>query len=179
MPRQATRLPPKLLWMGVLTPILFGFDFATKQAARTLGPTDAVPLVDPWLSLVHAENPGAMFSMPVPMPLLIAAGFVILAVLVQTYRALPDAARLPAVALALVTAGGLGNQIDRIDNGTVTDMVRLSAVGTPLEAWFHTRFGLATWPIFNVADVWLLVGVAMLLVLPKRWMQRAEPPAPA
>jgi signal peptidase II len=59
--------------------------------------------------------------------------------------------RAQVVALALIGAGALGNVIDRIAFGKVTDFV----------LW--TAFGHA-WPVFNVADVALVVGVIVILV---------------
>lgn len=166
------RPTPKLLWIGLLTPVLFGFDVASKEAARPLGPADAVPVWEPWLSVVHAENPGAAFSTMVPMPLLLLAGVVGLGLLVQLVRRMPDDARLPAVAVALLLAGGLGNQLDRIGDGTVTDFIRVSAGDSALGPWLVERVGTATWPIFNLADVWLVVGMALLLLVPRSAMER-------
>ena len=68
--------------------------------------------------------------------------------------------RAQVLALGLIGAGALGNVIDRIVFGKVTDFV----------LW--TAFGHA-WPIFNVADVALVVGVIVMLV----W--RAPRPAAA
>src|SRR5687768_2019964 len=111
MPRPA----PKLLWLLLLTPTLFGFDFASKRAVvESIGPREVVPVLDGWLGFVHAENPGALFSAPIPLPLIAIAGVVALVVLARMVKAMPDTARLPAVAVALLLAGGLGNQVDRI-----------------------------------------------------------------
>src|SRR4029077_3617868 len=51
---------------------------------------------------------------------------------------------------ALIAGGALGNLIDRVRDGAVTDFVR----------W---RIHDHLWPIFNVADAALLIGVAVLL----------------
>jgi signal peptidase II len=172
------RIAPKLLWLGALTPLLFGFDFASKQAVvEAIGPREVVPVLDGLLSFVHAENPGAMGSTPIPMPLLIAVGFAILGYLGWMVWRMPDRARLPAVAVSLLLAGALGNQVDRLDGGTVTDFIRVSAEGTAWGPWIAARFGSATWPIFNLADIWLVVGIGMLLVMPARWMEKPKAPA--
>jgi signal peptidase II len=57
--------------------------------------------------------------------------------------------RLP---LALIAAGGLGNAIDRIIRGFVVDYVH----------WFAKGF---SWPIFNLADTYTVVGVLVLAAL--------------
>lgn len=57
--------------------------------------------------------------------------------------------RLP---LALICAGGLGNAIDRIIRGHVVDYIH----------WYVKGF---SWPIFNLADTYSVVGIAILAVL--------------
>jgi signal peptidase II len=64
------------------------------------------------------------------------------------------------IALAAIAGGALGNVIDRIREGAVTDFIR-----------WHIHDHL--WPIFNVADAALLVGVVLLV------LQRRPAPAPA
>jgi signal peptidase II len=54
-------------------------------------------------------------------------------------------------ALALVAGGAVGNLIDRIGFGVVTDMV----------SWHYEKF---SWPVFNVADVVLVVGVGLMFI---------------
>jgi lipoprotein signal peptidase len=178
-PPRRRRLSPKLLWLGTLTPLLFGFDFASKQAVvEAVGPREVVPLLGSWLSVVHAENTAAAFSAPIPMPLLVVGGFLALGMLIRLVWRMPDRARLPAAAVALLFAGGLGNQLDRVLDGSVTDFLRISAEGTALAPWLVERIGTATWPIFNLADVWLLVGVAALVLMPRAWVERPANPAP-
>ena len=70
------------------------------------------------------------------------------------------AQRLRRAAYAVIAGGALGNLIDRIRDGAVTDFVR----------W---RVHDHMWPIFNVADAALLAGVALLLVDPI-FSRRAE-----
>ncbi len=60
-------------------------------------------------------------------------------------------ARLVRVAYGLIAGGALGNLIDRIHHGAVTDFVR-----------WHVHEHM--WPIFNVADAALLVGVGLLFL---------------
>ncbi|MEM6381221.1 MAG: signal peptidase II [Pseudomonadota bacterium] len=57
---------------------------------------------------------------------------------------------LTAVALGLLIGGAIGNTIDRIIHGAVVDFVSLHAAG------FY-------WYVFNLADVWVVAGVALLL----------------
>lgn len=54
----------------------------------------------------------------------------------------------------MIAGGALGNLIDRVRHGAVTDFIR----------W---RAGDHRWPIFNVADALLLVGVVLLFFSPR------------
>ncbi len=58
--------------------------------------------------------------------------------------------RLTAIALALIIGGAIGNGIDRIVYGAVVDFV-----------YFHV--GDFSWYVFNLADAWIVAGVAGLL----------------
>lgn len=58
--------------------------------------------------------------------------------------------RLAAASLALIVGGAVGNLIDRIAYGAVVDFV-----------YFHV--GGFSWYVFNLADAWIVAGVAGLL----------------
>ena len=58
--------------------------------------------------------------------------------------------RLGAVALALVIGGALANALDRAIRGAVAD-------------FFHFHVGSFSWYVFNIADVAIVAGVALLL----------------
>jgi signal peptidase II len=76
----------------------------------------------------------------------LACGFI-----VAMLRKTADEQRWQTAALALVGGGAIGNVIDRVAFGKVTDFV----------VW---RYGTFEWPAFNVADAALVVGVAILFV---------------
>ena len=57
--------------------------------------------------------------------------------------------KLVGISFALILSGAIGNFIDRLLNGYVVDMFRLDFIN---------------FPIFNVADVCLTVGVALMLI---------------
>lgn len=156
----------KGFWLAVVLPGLFGFDFWTKDWVRdNLEEGGAqIPVIPGWVSLWHAENPDILFSLPMPVPVIFVGGAVALIVLAITWWQLPSNARMQSAALAAVAAGALGNLVDRIPDGTVTDMVRLYTDYPPLSAWLVDTFRTNTWPIFNVADVALLGGVGVWLI---------------
>ena len=82
--------------------------------------------------------------------LIIATGVMLLAILVYMAAKRRKLANMAFLSLALVASGGIGNLIDRIAQGYVVDFIRFA---------FWERF-----PTFNVADIAITVGVAMLVI---------------
>ncbi len=66
--------------------------------------------------------------------------------------------------IGLLLSGAFGNAIDRIRLGHVTDFVKCYTDYPPLRDWLIERVGTAVYPIWNVADASLLVGVAIFLL---------------
>lgn len=133
-----------------------GFDQASKEwANRALSPGTRRPVIDGYWEWELARNPGAAFSSfsgitgaQVLLSLLAAAALIAIGVMAARTR--PDQ-KLKLAALALIGGGALGNLIDRVREGAVTDFVR----------W---RVGDHLWPIFNVADAALLIGAIFILI---------------
>jgi signal peptidase II len=116
------------------------------------------PVVADYWDWELAYNPGIAFStftsftghagMQVILALL--AALALAGITVMAMRTEPEE-RWKRVAFALVAGGALGNLVDRLRDGAVTDFIR----------W---RIHEHRWPIFNVADAALLAGVALLLL---------------
>ena len=102
------------------------------------------------VSLTYLKNSGAAFSMLenqqwfFAIITLIAMG----AAFVYLYRHIKGSLWL-LLGLTLIISGGIGNFIDRVHQGFVVDM-------------FHLDF--MNFAIFNVADIYLTVGVGLLLI---------------
>lgn len=108
----------------------------------------------PVLDVVFARNPGISYSLlPAHSPgarwALVA--FTLVATLGIGVWLWRTPTRLPALGLGLVLGGALGNAIDRFAYGWVADFYYFHVGG------FH-------WYVFNLADVAIVVGVALLLV---------------
>ncbi|MDB4969416.1 MAG: lipoprotein signal peptidase [Myxococcales bacterium] len=147
----------KYRWFVAVFILALGSDQGSKiwarQSLRPIYP--AVKSVIPGLfELRYSENPGSAFGLFRGVPgaryLLFAVGIAAL-FLVGNYlrKAAPGARRLGAE-LGLLAGGALGNVIDRIAYGRVTDFI----------VW---RAGSHEWPTFNIADAALVVGVVGLL----------------
>lgn len=126
---------------------------------------DEIGILPGFLSVVHAQNHGAAFSSFEGQwglfMVFTAVATVVVLDLVRRLR--PDAAFMAAV-LGLILSGAIGNAIDRIRMGYVTDFIRVYTDLEGPKAWLIQNFGTNTWPIFNIADSVLLIGVTLFLV---------------
>jgi signal peptidase II len=147
------------LLFGVAGLVSIVLDQWTKVLARThlktLGPWRPKVIVPDYFDLRYSENTGVAFGMGQTMP----GGRVILTIIAMGALSLvgyylkksdPRQHRLH-LALGLVGGGAVGNLIDRIAYGRVTDFI----------VW---KVGSHEWPAFNVADAALVVGVALMAI---------------
>jgi signal peptidase II len=149
----------KYVLFGAFTALSLVLDQWTKVMARTslkpLSPFTPKVVIDGFFNLRYSENPGVAFGMLQQLPggrLLLTLLAVLAFALVIAYlrKTEADASRLH-IALGLVGGGALGNVIDRIAYGRVTDFIVWHIKG-------HE------WPAFNVADAALCVGVALMVI---------------
>lgn len=142
--------------------ITLASDQATKQWARAaLGPEGSHKvqrLIGDTLSLRYAENPGIAFSMLRDMPAgrFVLAGLALVA-LVLVFRYLQATSvhqRVVHVALGFIGGGAIGNLLDRVIYSRVVDFILVD-----LDVWPANP-----WPVFNVADIALVVGVALIVL---------------
>jgi signal peptidase II len=144
---------------GVAGLVSIVLDQWTKILARThlksLSPWRPKVIVPNYFDLRYSENTGVAFGMGQTMP----GGRIILTIIAMGALSLvgyylikssPKQHRLH-LALGLVGGGAIGNLIDRIAFGRVTDFI----------VW---HVGAHEWPAFNVADAALVVGVALMAI---------------
>src|SRR5574341_1379305 len=108
---------------------------------------DVIPQLGRWFVLTHITNSGAAFGLFPQLGLVFT--FVALGVslvIVAYYRSIPAGQWLVRLSLGLQLGGAIENLIDRLRFGYVVDMLYL-------------RF----WPVFNLADSAIVLGVALLM----------------
>jgi len=134
-------------------------DILTKYLVNAnLTYADRVPVIEGFFYLTHVRNTGAAFGLfrdaPEALRLIIFVGIAIIAVgiILHFLYTLAPGDRLSSFALALILAGAIGNLIDRIRLGEVVDFLHF-------DLW-----GGYSWPDFNLADSWIVVGVALLVL---------------
>lgn len=141
-------------------------DQLSKAAIASALPLDNVIAMTSFFNIVYILNPGAAFSFLASASgwqrwFFILIALVASAILINLIRRKPPA--LEAVAYALILAGALGNLVDRIFRGAVTD-------------WLDFHWGAAHWPAFNLADVWITVGAALIVFASVRPAARKAAP---
>ena len=143
------------LWPGWLVPgtalVVVVLDQLTKRwIERTLpigGSLVPFPALSEFFTITHFTNTGAAFGLFRDQGILfvVIAAVVVVAIVVYS-RYLPYEQRLVRFSLGLQLGGALSNNlIDRPRQGYVTDFI-----------YFHF------WPAFNVADMAIVTGVALL-----------------
>jgi signal peptidase II len=144
----------KYVIFAVLAAITLALDQWTKSLARThLAPLGhrGKMVVDGFFNLRYSENPGVAFGMLQKAPglflTLVALGA--LALVVSYLRKTADDQLRVHIALGLVGGGAIGNLLDRIIFGRVTDFI----------VWYYKGH---EWPAFNIADAALVVGVGLM-----------------
>ena len=125
----------------------------TKNLVRTLipfgGSWSPWPWLEPYARLVHWQNTGAAFGIfqRFGMVFTILAFIVAIAILFY-YPQVPRNEWAMRLAMAMMLGGAVGNLIDRLTQGTVTDLI-----------------SVGTFAVFNVADACISVGTAILILV--------------
>jgi signal peptidase II len=139
-----------LLFLG-LAALVVVLDQLTKRLAEDrLRGQRPVPVVDDILRLTYVENRGAAFGLLQDQTaFFVFVGVLVVGVIAASYRYLPRSGFRLHLALGLQLGGAIGNLIDRVRQGYVVDFV---------------DFGYRSnwWPVFNVADSAIVIGVALL-----------------
>lgn len=114
------------------------------RSNMTIG--QSIPVISGIFHITYIENPGAAFGILANHRILfLLLTIAITGIMVYLYMSLHNKKSLTALSLGLVISGAAGNFIDRFLRGTVTDM-----------------FDFQIWPIFNIADICICVGIALL-----------------
>lgn len=143
-----------LILDAVILLILLAFDQLTKYLViANLKNNPAIVLIDGVLELNYLENRGSAFGMLQNQKFFILfVGVVFMAVILFLLFKLPEDKKFNVVHILLsaIVAGGLGNMIDRFRFDYVVDFI---------------SFVLIHFPIFNVADCYIVVATITLFIL--------------
>jgi signal peptidase II len=136
---------------AAVTAVVIALDQATKALVRSqvaLGDRDGVL---PGVEIVHVRNNGVAFNQLAGGGALVTVVVAVALLALLAYFATHLDKRLVWLPTGMLLGGALGNIIDRIRDGAVTDFIKLPA-----------------WPAFNVADMSITFGVLVLLYVIER-----------
>jgi signal peptidase II len=143
--------------LGVAAVVLL-LDQVTKwYIRRTVGLYESIVVLDSFFHITHVRNAGGAFSLFAGAPSALRVPFFVLvssaavAALLVFIRRVEPSQWLLLFALGAILGGALGNLVDRITSGEVTDFLD-----------FHWRGWY--WPAFNVADSFISTGMVILLL---------------
>ena len=141
---------------GLLALLVVLADQVTKEwALATLFRDGAVVEVTPFFNLVAVWNRGVSFGLLAsddPMTPFYLSGFAVAVVIGLTVWLARAPTQLLRISLGLIIGGAVGNVYDRVKFGAVADFFS-----------FHID-DVFYWYIFNIADVWIVAGVGLMLV---------------
>jgi signal peptidase II len=138
----------------LLAVIIVALDQLTKWVVQARLPLNNVPVpaVGRFLYLTHTRNTGGAFSLfQAGNTMFIVVAIAAIIAFVYAYHKMKRTDLAVTAALALALGGAIGNLIDRVRFGFVVDFFDIQA-GT----------GHSIWPIFNVADSAITVGIVLL-----------------
>lgn len=155
----------RLATLGALG--VFALDQATKALVQqTMALHESIPLL-PFFSLTYVRNTGAAFgilrelSPALRLPLFVGVTLAAVWALTAYLRQLRSGEWGTALALGGIVGGAAGNLVCRIRYGEVVDFL-------------HLHYHGFDWPMFNVADSAITVGVAVVLLHSLRAAPRAS-----
>lgn len=127
----------------------FLLDLASKAAVKSLmTPNQSIPIIPNVFHLTYVLNPGAAFGLFAHGRIyLIPVAATVIAFIVIYGKRLAGNSMLLQLSLGLALGGAMGNLVDRVIIGRVVDFL-----------------DLRVWPVFNVADSAIVVGVALFAV---------------
>jgi signal peptidase II len=150
--------PKAKLFLGALL-LSIPIDQLSKEwVVRSLTYADEIPVIAGFFHITHVRNPGAAFgvlatsSQAVRLFFFVGVALLAIGLIFSFYRKLAPGDRFSALSLGLILGGAVGNLLDRIRHGEVVDFL-------------HFRlWGGYTWPDFNFADSFIVVGVILLII---------------
>ena len=141
-------------WLSLIVII---FDQVSKYVIRSsIEPGQIIKLTPKLIWLTSIQNTGAAFSFSFGNPLLNRILFIFIstiAIFLIVYLSSKSKNKLEIFSFALILGGAIGNLIDRIFMGSVTDFI-----------WCDFPDVIMTrWPVFNIADSSIVIAIVLMI----------------
>lgn len=141
-----------IYWILIVAMILID-QLVKYWAVTSLKPIGSIPLIQDVFHFTFAKNTGAAFSIlrGKQIFLIVLTSLVILGLMFLMAKNIKEGGnKMMTLSLALIIGGAIGNFIDRVRLDYVID---------------YLNFTLINFPIFNAADVFIVVGTGLLAIL--------------
>jgi signal peptidase II len=145
------------LVLGVAAAVVLVDQLTKLYIRHTFGLYESVRVIDSVFHITHVRNAGGAFGLlnrgshVWRLPFFVVVSCIAVAALLAFVRRVEAGQRWLLVALGAILGGALGNLVDRMVSGEVTDFLDFHWHG------YH-------WPAFNVADSCITAGMLILLV---------------
>lgn len=143
-----------------ITLLIVFLDQVSKFIIRNyvdFGPRNFIQVTEKYFWLTHVQNEGAAFSLSLGSDLINRVVFVIISLLASGLLIrliLTSKSKVETLSFSLILGGALGNLIDRIFLGSVTDFI-----------WCDfPDFIMQRWPVFNIADSSIVIAISIMVV---------------
>jgi signal peptidase II len=180
------RQPPSYVFLGVLASFATALDLITKEWAtkvltgpkRVFSPDEDFVIIKNFFELRYARNNGGAWSALSTLPEIWRRPFFLFVSTAASIFIMSIYSRIDRRdwgmkwGLPLALGGAVGNLVDRVRHGFVVDF---------LHAFIELKGQRKNWPTFNVADVWIVVGVVLMAISlfsvrsRTRWMESPRP----
>ena len=151
--------------LAIAAVTLFADQVSKFLVIKYLAPHGAwapIPALSNFFTLEYTTNTGAAFGLFKAWgPVFVAVAVIVIVAIMVYQNEVPQGAWLVRLALGLQLGGALGNLTDRLSVGHVTDFI-----------YFHF------WPVFNLADSAIVVGVILLALTMLREERKSSAPVP-
>lgn len=147
----------------LLSIILLVIDQISKiLVVKLIDINSPIEIIKNFFYLTYTHNTGAAFSILTGQRIfLILIALVILIILFNYLRKNKVEGKIEKTAFSFIIGGSLGNLIDRIIKGYVIDFISIKIFGY-------------NFPIFNIADTFIVIGVFLLLIILTRKEQKND-----
>jgi signal peptidase II len=152
----------QILWIVIVFLAVVTVDQTTKTIVRAICPVEKYIVIGPdpqFFCISHQQNPGVVGGIFRENRLMAhAAPLLATLVLVYLFSHLEMKSKLQSTAYGMIWGGAVGNLVDRLRLGVVTDFLQFHFYFIPFD------FPWKLFPAFNVADSCICTGVFVLIV---------------
>ncbi len=145
-------------------------DQFTKWLARVyLQPRESIPILGNFLRLTYVENPGMAFGIQFGNKLLLNVLSILAVFVIFYYLFKMKDHLLLRISFSMILGGAFGNLIDRFWRGRVVDFVDVEFFdihfrGGKFLFFELPAYSLVRWPVFNVADMAVSLGMIAIII---------------